>query len=64
MADYADNHERAVAHLGHPETLSERILGTEDVLRQGIIDHDDELAAHAIAVIEKAAATEGDAHHV
>src|SRR5258708_10549995 len=63
MANYAHYHKGAVAHVRHPQALPDRVLSGEGALRQDVINDDDGLAAHAIAVLEESAAAQRYAHH-
>ena len=64
VADHADNGEGAVIHVGHPEKFAEGVLSGEGALGEHVVDDDDELAARAILIVEKAAATERKAHYI
>src|ERR1700732_91067 len=63
MADYAHYHKGAVAHVWHPQALPNGVLSGKGALCQDIINDDDGLAAHAIAILEESTAAQRYAHH-
>src|ERR1700719_2690799 len=63
MANYAHYHKGAVAHVWHPQALPHGVLSGEGALCQDIINDDDGLAAHAIAILEESTAAQRYAHH-
>src|SRR6266550_1369721 len=62
MAHYPHHPDGVGAHLWDPEALPDRLLSAEGVLRQNVINHYDELFAHAIVVIEESALAQRDSH--
>src|SRR5437660_3105437 len=62
MAHYPHHPDGVGAHLWDPEALPDRLLSAEGVLRQNVINHYDELLAHAIVVIEESALAQRDSH--
>ena len=76
MTDVADNADDAdrVRSAGsgcegaiciwNPETLADRIFIAECELRHHVVNHNYELTALAIVIVEEAAFQQGDAHHL
>ena len=55
VADYTYNNKGSVAHVRNPQAFADGVVTAKGALRQDVVNHDHELAAHAIAVVEEAA---------
>ena len=64
MANDANHNKRAITHVRHPKLLPEGALLAKSLLRQHLVNHDDQLVARTILLVKKSPLPQRNSHDI